>query len=184
MGFLKNLFGNLRQKIAMNDDEMVMHAKDLLRTNNNPALAINYLENAALRNHAEAQLILAGIHHDAGKDEEAFYWYKSAASHGNRDAQFAIGARYQCGMGVKKNEDAAFEWYKKAADQGHAEAQLSVAMMYDDTTDSPSPLKIKNIPLQERQSLCVMYLTRAADQGNKKAVDSLKRRISSSLDLI
>ncbi len=48
---------------------------------------------------------------------------RRAATKGEADAQFQLGARYDDGVGVIRNESTAAYWYRKAAEQGHAEAQ-------------------------------------------------------------
>lgn len=47
---------------------------------------------------------------------------KNDAEHGDVDAQFKLGQFYECGEGVKADEEKALYWYGKAADQGHDEA--------------------------------------------------------------
>jgi uncharacterized protein len=52
------------------------------------------------------------------------------ADQGIAEAQFAVGAMYEGGQGVSKDDAQALAWYRKAADQGNANAQAALASMY------------------------------------------------------
>ena len=56
-------------------------------------------------------------------DQEAVYWYWSAAEQGHAAAQYVLGMRYEQGRGVPKNDRKAVHWYRLAAQQGYAAAQ-------------------------------------------------------------
>jgi len=48
---------------------------------------------------------------------KAIYWYRQAAEHGNIEAQYWLGARYEQGaQGLPKDIDKALFWLRKAAD--------------------------------------------------------------------
>lgn len=51
--------------------------------------------------------------------EQALYWTKRAAEHGDRDAQFNLAESYANGTMTVKSMDLAREWYRKAALQNH-----------------------------------------------------------------
>ncbi|OAQ31240.1 HCP-like protein [Linnemannia elongata AG-77] len=51
-------------------------------------------------------------------------------SHGDKDAQVAIGDMYRDGKGVPQDYQAAMDWYLKSADQGHAAGQERVGALY------------------------------------------------------
>lgn len=53
------------------------------------------------------------------------------ATHGEMQAQLAIGKIYLNGVGVKQNYPSAMKWLLKAADQGSPEAQDIVGEQYD-----------------------------------------------------
>lgn len=55
-----------------------------------------------------------------------------AARAGQAGAQFYLGAHYQHGKDVAKDDKQAFTWFKAAADQGLSPAQLNVGRMYAD----------------------------------------------------
>ncbi len=54
--------------------------------------------------------------------EKAFYWTKSAAEHGDRDAQYNLAIFLETGFGCKKDAVQAKVWCEKAAAQGQKEA--------------------------------------------------------------
>ena len=49
------------------------------------------------------------------------------ATLGNAEAQYQLGAAYENGKGVKRDENEAMQWYRKAAAQGHARAAAAVS---------------------------------------------------------
>ena len=61
--------------------------------------------------------------------ESAFRWYRKAAAQNLVQAQMALAACYENGLGVKTNPDQAFKWYEKAAAQGSLPAQKRAALM-------------------------------------------------------
>ncbi|SUC46466.1 Polar organelle development protein [Providencia stuartii] len=60
---------------------------------------------------------------------KACHWFIRAAQHGNNDAQYATGACYQYGMGVKQDDRKALYWYKLAASQGNERAEKKVLIL-------------------------------------------------------
>jgi TPR repeat protein len=78
----------------------------------------------AERGDAQAQAKLAsqyllgrdGIEKDEKKAAE---WMEKAANQGLIDAQVAIAAMYDRGLGVAADRDKSTHWYEKAAAQGH-----------------------------------------------------------------
>lgn len=51
---------------------------------------------------------------------------QKAAEQGNAKAQFAVGALYENGDGVKQDNAQALSWYRKAAEQGHDAAKAAL----------------------------------------------------------
>lgn len=51
--------------------------------------------------------------------EQAFYWTRRAAEHGDRDAQYNLADSYANGTMSEKSMELAREWYQKAALQNH-----------------------------------------------------------------
>ena len=58
--------------------------------------------------------------------QEAFEWYKKAASQGFASGQCNLARMYENGIGIPKNYEQAVKWYKKAAEQGFSAAQKSL----------------------------------------------------------
>ncbi|WP_339329569.1 SEL1-like repeat protein [Aeromonas hydrophila] len=86
---------------------------------------LDWFEQAAKRDHAEAQLILAKWYgKQPGADTDAIKWLEKAAELGNRDAQYLLGERYAQGKGVAKRPDLAQGWNDKAAAQQQPDALL------------------------------------------------------------
>ena len=89
---------------------------------------LDWFEQAAKRDHAEAQLILAQWYgQQPGADSDAVKWLEQAAEEGNRDAQYLLGERYAQGKGVAKRTDLALRWNDKAAAQQQPDALLQQA---------------------------------------------------------
>ncbi|HEH9404319.1 TPA: sel1 repeat family protein [Aeromonas bestiarum] len=86
---------------------------------------LDWFEQAAKREHAESQLVLARWYSkQPGADADAIKWLERAAELGNRDAQFLLGERYAQGKGVAKRPDLAQRWNDKAAAQQQPDALL------------------------------------------------------------
>ncbi|MGL5093284.1 MAG: tetratricopeptide repeat protein [Aeromonas sobria] len=89
---------------------------------------LDWFEQAAKRDHAEAQLILARWYSkQPGADTDAIKWLERSVELGNRDAQYLLGERYAQGKGVVKRPDLAQRWNDKAAAQQQPDALLQKA---------------------------------------------------------
>ncbi|MFB3239724.1 tetratricopeptide repeat protein [Aeromonas salmonicida] len=89
---------------------------------------LDWFEQAAKQDHAQAQLILGQWYaKQSGADTEAIKWLEKAAEQGNRDAQYQLGLRYEQGKGVNKRSDIAQRWFEKAAAQQQPDALLVLA---------------------------------------------------------
>jgi TPR repeat protein len=89
---------------------------------------LDWFEQAAERDHAESQLILARWYsQQPGADTDAVKWLERSAELGNRDAQYLLGQRYEMGKGVTKRPDLAQRWNDKAAAQQQPDALLQQA---------------------------------------------------------
>ncbi len=89
---------------------------------------LDWFDQAAKRDHAESQLILARWYsQQLGADADAVKWLEKAADLGNRDAQYLLGERYQQGKVVAKRPDLAQRWNDKAAAQQQPNALLQQA---------------------------------------------------------
>ncbi|ATG91281.1 tetratricopeptide repeat protein [Methylomonas koyamae] len=95
----------------------------LLMAQMNPALADN-IKQAAEQGNALAQAKLAsrfllGRDGEPKDEQQAAHWMEKAANQGLVDAQVALAAMYDRGLGVTSDRDKATQWYEKAAAQGH-----------------------------------------------------------------
>ncbi|WP_346209919.1 tetratricopeptide repeat protein [Aeromonas salmonicida] len=89
---------------------------------------LDWFEQAAKREHAESQLVLARWYSkQPGADADAIKWLERAAELGNRDAQYLLGERYAQGQGVAKRPDFSLRWNDKAAAQQQPDALLRQA---------------------------------------------------------
>ena len=62
--------------------------------------------------------------------DDAFKWYKAAASQGNPDGLNGMGCCYRYGLSVRKDEKFAVQLFSKAADKGSIGAKFNLAMSY------------------------------------------------------
>lgn len=86
---------------------------------------LDWFEQAAKRDHADAQLVLARWYSQQPRaDADAVKWLERSAEQGNRDAQYLLGERYGQGKGVLKRPDLAQRWNDKAAGQLQRDALL------------------------------------------------------------
>ncbi|WFP50678.1 sel1 repeat family protein [Methylomonas sp. EFPC3] len=95
----------------------------LLLVQFNSALADD-IKHAAEQGNALAQAKLAsrlllGRDGEQKDEERAAYWMEKAANQGLVDAQVALAAMYDRGLGLTADRDKATYWYEKAAAQGH-----------------------------------------------------------------
>ncbi|KAF9130649.1 hypothetical protein BGX30_013408, partial [Mortierella sp. GBA39] len=77
-----------------------------------------------------------------------------SASHGDKDAQVALGDMYKDGKGVAQDYQAAMDWYLKAVEQGDAVGQQRVGALYDDGFGVP-----------KNYSMAMIWYLKAAEQG-------------------
>ncbi|KAG9609850.1 hypothetical protein KCV01_g3529, partial [Aureobasidium melanogenum] len=88
--------------------------------------AVRWLAQAADRDHAGAQCLLAQMI-DGGRGvprnvEEVLRLYRLAATQGLPEAQYELGRFHEAGDGVPRNLSVARAWYRKAAARGHLKA--------------------------------------------------------------
>ena len=92
-------------------------------TPKNAAQALQWLEMAAKKGHADARYNL-GIMYRAGQGalqnfETAFHWFELAAMQNHVEAQYNVGLMYKTGMSVPVDMVKAYTWVNLAAAQGH-----------------------------------------------------------------
>jgi TPR repeat protein len=146
-------------------------------------LGFEWLKQAAIKGHQQAQNHLGGIYLNSQGVPQDYYqaisWFEKAAVQGNLDAQknlqiaieslerkaiqeanpedqYLLGTMYHKGQDVL---DQVIEWYKKAADQGHEQAQNHLGTMYH---------KIQGVLDQ-----AIEWYKKAADQGHEQAQNHL-----------
>ena len=84
------------------------------------------------------------------------------AEQGDAQAQHNLGAMYEKGLGVAKDDVQAVLWYRKAADQGLAQAQSNLGVMYKNGRG-----------VAKDEVLAVQWYRKAADQGNALGQNNL-----------
>ncbi|KAI8622738.1 hypothetical protein BC830DRAFT_1087561 [Chytriomyces sp. MP71] len=119
----------------------------------NVGWALTWLNEAAIRDHPDALLLLGKMYSDStvrkwevkrriirvGKNEDESYhfdlalaadFYLRAAEQGDLEAMFKLGKAYENGAGVPKSERNAYEWYYASAVKGFARAQNIIGWCY------------------------------------------------------
>ncbi len=94
------------------------------------AVKMRLLRYRAERGEVEAMTCLGVEHLHENNFEEATRWFRNAAERGSADVQLQLGARYDNGEGVRKDEVEAVRWYRLAAEQGNTAAQHALGSMY------------------------------------------------------
>ena len=110
-------------------------------------------------------LFQAGAAEPTEAERKRFLETKVKAEKGDAKAQTLLGAFYQLGAGVPKDDAEAVKWYRKAADQGCADAQSSLGNMYAWGTAEGVV----------KDAEAVKWSRKAADQGYADAQHNLGR---------
>lgn len=97
-----------------------------------------------------------------GDYQTAMSEWMPLANSGNAEAQNAIGALYDHGLGVMTDEAEAFRWYSLAANQGYPMAMRNLGTMYATAHGVP-------YSLEQAQ----LWLSKAAAAGDDVAVQRL-----------
>jgi localization factor PodJL len=87
---------------------------------------------------------------------------EAAARHGDRDAQFRIGARFLNDNTLDGGPAAAARWFAKAASQGHNEAQFMLASMFE-----------RGAGVERDEAKAVALYRQAASAGHVRAMHNL-----------
>ena len=119
-------------------------------------------EDERLINDPKTQTMLGNRFRDGRSYDEALVWYRKAAAQGFAGAQNNLGAMYEQGLGLSKDEAEAARWYRKAAEQGNAYAQHSLGSMYREGRGVPQDLVES-----------AAWIRRAAEQGHLSAFREL-----------
>ncbi|MCX7310289.1 MAG: tetratricopeptide repeat protein [Alphaproteobacteria bacterium] len=91
-----------------------------------------------------------------------FKQLQDEAEGGSMQAQYALGAAYLNGNGVKRNPEAGTKWLRKAAESGHIAAQCDLGVMYQ-----------KGIGVECDYQETLKWYRLAADQGDALAQHNL-----------
>lgn len=164
-------------------------------------LAISWYKKSAENGNELAQLMMAALCRDGLGGEpkdiaKSIYWYKKAATQGNVKGQVALGDIYGLGLGgIPKDYSTALNWYRQAADKSDVSAQFNLGLYYDlgrgiarndqksiywylkaakqEHSDAQFNLALKYTKLGDDKS-AAYWISRAASNGNKEAIDVLK----------
>jgi len=129
------------------------------------AQAVVWYRKAAEQGDVVAQTMLkiqADDLYDQGRYAEAFSLYQGLAAQGDSSAQFDLGAMYEAGQGVTKDEAQSMVWYHKSAEQGDASAQFNLGIKYNFGQG-----------VAQDYSQAVYWYNKAAEQGDKNAQSNL-----------
>lgn len=80
--------------------------------------------------------VVAGLYeealnaHNRGDYSTALRLFRPLAEQGDTNAEFFLGAMYQFGRGVPRDDAKAVKWFRKAAAQGDTGAQNHLGFMY------------------------------------------------------
>lgn len=80
------------------------------------------------------------------------------AEAGNRQAQFALGAMYETGRGVPRDDELCAKWWRASAEQGLADAQKNMGSLY---------FSGRGVPLDLEQAM--QWFLKAAEQDHPHA---------------
>ena len=97
----------------------------LLLSNSSLANTVDDIKQQAEQGQALAQAKLASLYLLGREgltkdDKQAAIWMEKAANQGLLDAQVALAAMYDSGVGVVADREKSTAWYEKAANKGHS----------------------------------------------------------------
>ena len=93
-------------------------------------IVVKYIEK--VNQMSSIEMVVKGIDYQSeGRYEDAVYWFRKAAEHGNILGQNNLGQMYLNGRGVKQNDAQAAHWYRKAVEQGSELGQILLGFMYE-----------------------------------------------------
>ncbi|MGD8558888.1 MAG: tetratricopeptide repeat protein [Gammaproteobacteria bacterium] len=101
---------------------------------------------------------------DAGNYSKALELWQKLAKDGQPEAQVFVGLAYANGWGVKKNLEEASTWYMRAAENDSASGQFLLGLHYVTTGVNQYDVRVG-----------IKWLKRAADNGDKQAIQFLKK---------
>jgi TPR repeat protein len=124
---------HLIKSCVRNDGSYVVFLK--LSNDEETFYNVNVLQQKAINNDVDAQLILGLMYLDNDKDSDqdakvALKWLTKSAEQGDVNAQLMIANLLHEGKGVTKNETEAFKWFTQAAEGENPDAQYNLGLMY------------------------------------------------------
>jgi TPR repeat protein len=151
------------------DDPQLAQARAQLAAGK-PLAALPLLQQQAEAGSPEAQWLLSqvltGLKRTPADQTAAWQWLERAASAGWRDAQYALGLRYDRGEGVTPDEAEAVTWYRAAARQGHAAAFERLRVIY---RNAGLPVPALDIPAPSSALDPTSAIPSVARQGSFKS---------------
>jgi len=136
------------------------------------AIPIDQLRRDAAQGNAKAEYLLGCCYNGeqgfVNDSAEAAKWWGMAAAKGSADAQFCIGLCYSLGQGVPRDAVIASKWWRMAAEQEQAEAQYFLGLSY-----------CAGLGVDKSPALAICWLNKAAKNGNKAALEVLRKLGSS-----
>lgn len=153
--------------------ELYRQAIELLDADD--AAGIETLKQAAATGYSPAQLHLAGLYQEGGKDlaanlPEARVWARRAADGGDAKGMHAYGMYLFDGVGGARDRGEALEWLKRAAERGLVDSQYNVAKLYETGDEGIQP------DLAEAYKW-YLIAARAGDGDAEAAVERLRATI-------
>ena len=106
-----------------------------------------------------------GLHGLTQSHVMAFKLYEKAVQQGHPSAMFNLGTMYANGQGTDPSKEKANAYYKMAAERGHAAAQCNIGNAY----------YRGDAGFDQSFELAREWWTKAAAQGQKNAIEGLKR---------
>ncbi len=97
---------------------------------------------------------------------------RNLANQGDATAQFALGARYAIGDGVKQDYSEALTWFSRAAEQGHVTSQATLGAYYWAGRGVPQDLS--------KAYFWALLAEAGGDQGSRYRLPVLASRLSKS----
>ena len=130
----------------------------------NPDLAVPACETAVRQypNSTRVSLQLGRAYQKANYFTAAVGQYRRAAEQNYAPAQNNLGASYENGRGVPKDDQQAIAWYRKAAEQNYAPAQSNLGVMYQNG---------QGVPRDDEQAIA--WYRKAAEQNYAPAQNNL-----------
>lgn len=162
--------------------------------------ALTWLIKSAEQGNAYAQNDLGDIYLEgpfyARSYKKALSWYLSSAEQGYAPAIYSLGHMYFYGLGINADCSQAITFYKEAAKKNYMKAQAKLGLLNYNEQVYIEAFKYFSLAAEQGDAISQLYLgrmyengygiiqdysrasywyTKAAEQGNKEAKESLKQ---------